>query len=426
MAHRFYDICIVGGGILGSFVAKKCLKRFPDLKIGLIEAAPKLLTQTSSKNSGVLHTGIYYTPGSLKARLAVLGVPLMKEFCRDRKIEIVDKGKLVIPTSDQELQLIHKLYQNGLDNGVDVELVDKSRALEIEKSLNSGQFFDQALHAKDAAVTHISEINAAVTEDLLREAKFNKNFELVQNSKFRNFVSRGSSSFTFDTGATTKVQCGFLINCAGLDSLRIAQELNARNDLVQLGLKGFYLKAKLEDLENKGIPFPETLLYPAPPMGGSVFLGSHTTTTPDGYLKIGPNALPVTSQSLRFRGLVPESIFREIGHFGQLSASLAKNGKIGYYLDHLRTQASLLRKDNTLDYIKKIYDFGSISRARDCFRWEGAGIRTVLFDLERGEPETDFLVERGIRSVHLLNYSSPGWTCAIPMADLLLDEIELS
>ena len=108
---RYYDVCIIGGGVLGSFVAKNCARRFKNARIGLLETEDNLLTHNSSRNSGVLHSGFYYKPGSLKARMAVEGTKAMKNYCKENNIEINNCGKLVIPTTEEEHLIIDLLYQ---------------------------------------------------------------------------------------------------------------------------------------------------------------------------------------------------------------------------------------------------------------------------------------------------------------------------
>jgi L-2-hydroxyglutarate oxidase LhgO len=102
MTQRYYDICVVGGGILGSFVAKNCAKRWPGASVGLLESEQNLHNHNSSRNSGVLHSGLYYTPGTLKARMSVAGTKAMKAYCDEHQIPIRNCGKLVVPTTEDQ------------------------------------------------------------------------------------------------------------------------------------------------------------------------------------------------------------------------------------------------------------------------------------------------------------------------------------
>lgn len=103
---RYYDICIIGGGILGSFIAKNCASKFKTARIGLLEAEKCLLSHNSSRNSGVLHSGFYYKPGTLKAEMALKGTEALKEYCEENDIEINECGKLVIPTTKSEHDVV--------------------------------------------------------------------------------------------------------------------------------------------------------------------------------------------------------------------------------------------------------------------------------------------------------------------------------
>ena len=136
MTQRYYDICIIGGGILGSFVAKNCAKRWPEASVALLESEQQLHTHNTSRNSGVLHSGLYYAPGTLKARMSVAGTKAMKEYCKEHGIPISNCGKLVIPTTLAQHQTLDLVYEQGLKNGVEVEKVDSSTMLRMEPFAN--------------------------------------------------------------------------------------------------------------------------------------------------------------------------------------------------------------------------------------------------------------------------------------------------
>jgi len=163
---KYYDICIIGGGILGSFIAKNCAKQFKGARIGLLEAEKNLLTHNSARNSAVLHSGFYYGEGSLKAQMSVEGAKAMKEYCEENNIEVNNCGKLVIPTTEKEHEVIQQLYDQGIANGVNVELVDVQRMKEIEPMAKANEHFKFALYSPDAAVSSLNGINRCIKREL--------------------------------------------------------------------------------------------------------------------------------------------------------------------------------------------------------------------------------------------------------------------
>ena len=284
---RYYDICIVGGGILGSFVAKNCAKQFKNARIGLLEAETDLLTHNSARNSGVLHTGFYYGEGTLKSEMAVKGSIAMKEYCEEHGVEVNHCGKLVIPTNEQEHEVVKQLYEQGLANGVNVELVDAQKMKEIEPLAKANDKFQFALHAPDAAVTSIDGVLRAVRAEL-------RQFDNLEINTGTVFKKKGNQYLDSDEIVTNKgkIEAKIVINVSGHDCLRIAKQFGIGTQYQMFPLRGFYLKADGAELQKKGYRVPQTLLYPCPPEKSSLFLGSHTTTTTDGDFKVGPTAIP--------------------------------------------------------------------------------------------------------------------------------------
>lgn len=166
MTQRYYDICVVGGGILGSFVAKNCAKRWPGASVALFESEQQLHTHNSSRNSGVLHSGLYYAPDTLKARMSVAGTKAMKDYCKEHNIPISNCGKLVVPTNEPQHQTLETLLEQGRKNGVEVEKIDAASILRMEPCSNPNDSFKYALFSPSTSVTSISGILEAVKLEL--------------------------------------------------------------------------------------------------------------------------------------------------------------------------------------------------------------------------------------------------------------------
>lgn len=413
---RYYDICIIGGGILGSFVAKNCAKQFKGARIALLEAEDTLLSHNSARNSGVLHTGFYYGEGTMKAEMAVKGSKAMKEYCEEHDIEINNCGKLVIPTSEQEHVIIKQLYEQGLANGVNVELVDAEKMKEIEPLAKANDSFRYALYAPDAAVSSIDGILSSVRREL-------RQFDNLEINTGTVFKKKGNQYIDSDEIITNKgnIEAKIIINVSGHDCLRVAQQFGLANEYQMFPLRGFYLKANCQKLEENGFRYPKTLLYPVPPEKSALFLGSHTTPTTDGYFKVGPTAIP----GLSGRHFTTFSKFSlaEAARTLQLAGSLLLHKDFGYYWKMLRQQQSLMKAQNNIDSLASFADINPTANFTDQFEWSNGGVRTLVFNKYTKQLEKDFIVKEKDRSIHVINYASPGWTSAISMADYITDRI---
>lgn len=156
--NKSYDICVVGGGILGSLIARNCARKWPHASIGLLESEQTLHSHNSSRNSGVLHAGLFYAPGSLKAKMSVEGARQMKEYCKNHQIPIHYTGKLVIPSTAKEHTILEGIYQQGIKNGVDLQKVDKSAMLDIDHYAKASDSFSFAVYSPSTAVSSISGV----------------------------------------------------------------------------------------------------------------------------------------------------------------------------------------------------------------------------------------------------------------------------
>lgn len=414
---RYYDICIIGGGILGSSIAKNCAKKFKNARIGLLEAEDRLFGHNSSRNSGVLHTGIYYTPGTLKAKFSVEGVQAMKSYCAENSIDVNNCGKLIVPVTSEENALVENLYKNGIANGTDCELVDANGAREIEPLVKISGEFEHALYCKDAAVTSLGDILGSLKSEL---DEFD-NLEVNSNTRF---VKKLNQYIDTDEILTNqgKIEAKIVINTAGHDALRIAKQFGVGTGLSQMHLKGYYLKAMKADLEKNDLKVPSVLLYPSPPAEGTMFLGDHTTPTVDGDFKLGPSAMPALSG--RHFGTFGDFSLAEVYETMSLATKFLGHEDFGMYMKLLREQFSLLRKMNKIGKLAEFSDVQISKNFADQFKWSNGGIRHVVFD-EDLKPLGDFLVKERDRGLHIINYNSPGWTAAFPMADYVTEKIQL-
>lgn len=282
------DICVIGGGIIGSSVANAVSKRFQSSKIILIDREETLFQHNSSRNSGVLHSGIYYKEGTLKAQLCSKGNRMMKELIKKNGLWIRESGKVIVPKNIKEQEALGNLLRQGRANGANVELISKEKCLKIEPTVNFHDGVSEVLFTPDAVICDLGQVIGAVNHELMS----NQNCTVMVNQEFDKLIDVSPDSVRFKTKSGQEFQTGHLINCSGKDALRIAKQFGVGLDLEMFFLKGYYLKTPLYNLP-KG-SYPEVLIYPVPPLDGSIFLGVHTTTTRE-YLKFGPNAFPALS-----------------------------------------------------------------------------------------------------------------------------------
>ena len=268
------DILIIGGGILGLATAYQFTKFSPRLKITLLEKESSLAIHQTGHNSGVLHTGIYYNPGSLKAINCREGKSKMEAFCKNEGIELEICGKVIVAVSENELSTLESIYQRGRTNGVRCEMIGPEKLNELEPHV----FGIRALHVPDAGIVNFKK----VCDRLQFRIK-----EIGQNEIFLSrkvtSIKQGSQSIIVKT-EKEEFESNHLVNCAGLYSDKVT--------------------AMTQSIESKIVPFrgeyyeiiPEkrylckNLIYPVPDQN-LPFLGVHFTRMIDGSVECGPNAV---------------------------------------------------------------------------------------------------------------------------------------
>lgn len=394
---RTPDYLIVGGGIIGLTVALEVRRRFPDAGVVVLEKEGRVGLHASGRNSGVLHAGFYYSEDSLKARFSREGTKRWTELCLERGLPINRCGKLVVAKDASELSGLEELRRRGEKNGVEVQLVDEAEAGEIDPLARTVQ---SALWSPTTASVDPSR----VMEEMAREA-IGKGIEITTDTLFlrRKGAAAETSAGVFEPG--------YLINAAGVYADRIARDFGFAQDLTILPFKGLYLYG---DPAEAGL---RVHLYPVPDLE-KPFLGVHFTLSADGRVKIGPTATPAFwrehyrgLENLRLAEMLPivgreASLFLR-NDFGFRSMALEELKK--YSRRKLARMASRLVRDMPMDSFR---------------RWGKPGIRAQLFHTKERRLEMDFRVEGDDRSFHVLNAISPAFTCALPFAEFVLDEVE--
>src|SRR5690606_7071393 len=277
MDRLSFDIIVIGGGCVGLATAYKINTRHPHLKIAVLEKESRVAAHQTGRNSGVIHSGIYYKPGSYKAKNCVEGRRELVSFAREYGVQHDVCGKVIVATQESELAHMNKVFRNGQANGVeDIELLSPEAIKDIEP-------FCEGIAGIRVGCTGIIDY-AGLCEKLadLITQKF-PGSGVFLDTEVRDFIRQDGKT----TVATShgNFEANYIVACAGLQSDRIAQKQGARGDAAIVGFRGDYY-----DLTEKGRSKVRNLIYPVP-NPQFPFLGVHFTRMTNGTVECGPNAV---------------------------------------------------------------------------------------------------------------------------------------
>jgi len=281
------DFLIIGAGVAGLAIAAELTLRFDKKSVTLLERHGKFGQETSSRNSEVIHAGIYYPPGSLKARLCVAGNRMLYDFCRSRDIPHQRLGKLIVAGDDQEMATLAALLATGRENGVDdLEMLDAKQVARLEPQVRACG----ALYSPSTGVIDSHRLMARLEWLVLRNsAAIAYNHEVIGVSPGQNGTT---VIYRSPSGSEEKVYCRYLINSAGLAADRIASLMGI--DINRAGYRLFPCKGEYFSLPRSAAQRMTHLIYP-PPFKDLRGLGIHVTKSLDGAVRLGPNAFYVDS-----------------------------------------------------------------------------------------------------------------------------------
>jgi L-2-hydroxyglutarate oxidase len=269
------DVVIIGAGIVGLAVAYALKRRVRDLQIAVVDKEPRVACHQTGRNSGVIHTGVYYKAGSLKAKLCTQGRAQMVDFCQAEGIPHEICGKVIVATRDEELKQLTELERRAQANGVTAQRVDQKQLLEIEPEVSGFS----GLHVPHAGIVNYAAVSERLKERL-SEAGVIFHFE----SEVRGFSQKGAD---IEVETTTRhLTCRYVVNCGGLQSDRLAEwggGAPGRLKIVPFRGEYFQLSPRARRLVNH-------LIYPVP-NPDFPFLGVHFTRGIDGEVECGPNAV---------------------------------------------------------------------------------------------------------------------------------------
>ena len=377
-------------------MALELRRRDPAAAVTLLEKEPEWGLHASGRNSGVLHAGFYYTADSLKARFTREGNRQLTAYCESRALPLNPCGKLVVARAAGDLTVLDELMLRGRANGVALEDLSAADARRLEPRVKT---FQRALFSPTTA----SIDPAAVLRSL------------VDDARAAGVVLRPHTAYLGRLGGLVRTSAGtispgYLVNTAGLYADRVARDWGFGERYRILPFKGLYLRAA------PGSAGFRTHIYPVPDPTRP-FLGVHVTLGPDGTASLGPTAIPAFWRE-HYGGLRGFSL-PECVEIIAREAGLLLRDAFGFR----RLALDELRKYSRRRIVGLAAELASGIREVDFRCWGRAGIRAQLIDIRDGRLEMDFKYEGDDRSFHVLNAVSPGFTCALPFAAHLVNEI---
>jgi L-2-hydroxyglutarate oxidase LhgO len=390
---------IIGGGIVGLATARQLLRQHPGADVTVLEKESAPGQHQTAHNSGVLHCGLYYTPGSLKARLAVEGISEMAEFCEAHQVPHEICGKLVVATNDAEVTRMEKLFERGEANGLEgIEKLNRDQMREIEPHVGGVA----ALKVPQEGIVDYIAVTAALVKNIEKMGG-----KVIANARATGF--REGSEWTVETPAGD-FSADWIINCAGLHCDRVSQLAGQKRDLRIVPFRGeyFQLKPESQHLVNH-------LIYPVPDPAFP-FLGVHFTRLISGGIEAGPNAvLAFAREGYRKTNLNVRDLFDALTYVG-LWRFATKYPKM--CVNELRGSFS---KKYFCKQLQKLVPGIQPSDLEP----GGAGVRAQAMSTE-GDLVQDFHFARGTRALHVLNAPSPAATASLAIGTEIINQLEFN
>ena len=422
-----FDFLVIGGGIVGLASARQLQRQYPDARVLLVEKENAIAQHQTGHNSGVIHAGVYYAPGSLKADFCRRGAQATKQFCLNNDIPFDTCGKLLVATNELEQQRMQTLYNRCVDNGIDVKLQSQQELHAREPNIRG----IGAIWVPETAVVNYQQICQRLSEQFVEAGGQIEYGQQVIN------IEEGEHHVTAYSRA--HFYCGkFLLSCAGLMADRLAALMNAKiainddlsdnNDQKNKSDKNAKNTSRNVN-QFKIIPFRgeyyrlpgsrqgiiNHLIYPIPDPE-LPFLGVHLTKTIDGGVTVGPNAV---------LGFKREGYGRFNFNATDTWDIVTFKGMLPLIKNHWRSGFSeLLDSWSKLGYLKRVQKYCPQLKSMD-LQPVPAGVRAQAV-LPNGELVHDFLFAETSRSLHVCNAPSPAATSAFPIAEYLVNTIDQS
>ena len=391
-----YDFAVVGGGIVGLSTGMAIYERFPNAKVVIIEKESVVAEHQTGHNSGVIHSGIYYKPGSFKARFARQGSKSMTEFCQTYGIDHDICGKVIVATKQEELSLLENLYQRGLQNELAIQKIGRDELKEIEPHVNGLG----AIRVPQAGIVNYKQVSEKFAEIIQKHGG-----EIHLNTRVEK-MHEESDRVIIETNRGT-LKASMVINCAGLHSDRVAAAAGYKTDMKILPFRGEYFKLVPEKRH-----LVKHLIYPVP-NPKFPFLGVHFTRMISGEVDAGPNAvLSFKREGYKKTDFNAKDLIESLSFPGlwKMAGKFAKEGLDEYVRSFSKKQFT----KSLQELIPEIQEADLIPAP--------AGVRAQALKRD-GNMVDDFHIIMGKRTIHVCNAPSPAATASIEIGKEVVNRI---
>lgn len=391
-----FDLAVVGGGIVGLATAFRFAARFPGKRVVVLEKEPRVAEHQTGHNSGVLHSGIYYKPGSLKAINCRAGKRAMEEFCRDEGIAHDICGKVIVAVDDSDLPALHRIHERGVANGVNCTLIDKARLAELEPHAAGVK----AIHVPEAGIVNYRQVCERLAEKVRVAGG-----DVLLGAKVTAVRHRSDEVVVVSTRG--EVRAKQLVNCGGLHSDRVARLTGQDPGAQIVPFRGEYF-----ELRPSAERLCRNLIYPTPDPQFP-FLGVHFTRMIGGGVECGPNAvLAFGREGYNFFDVNPRDLLETLTYRGFLRMGV-KHWKMGL--------GEMWRSLNKAAFVRALQRLVPEIRAEDMHPVP-AGIRAQAVAPDGGLVD-DFLIQEADRVVNVCNAPSPAATASLQIGATIVDRV---
>ena len=394
-----YDVTIIGAGIVGLSVGYNLIQERPGLSIAILDKEHEVAFHQTGRNSGVIHSGIYYKPGSSKAVNCKKGYDLMLDFCRKEGIEHEICGKLIVASTEEEEDKLMGIYRRGLENGLDgLEILNESELKDVEPHVRG----TKGIRVPQAGIVDYKQV-AIRLKELLQDS--GGHFYLGNKVKK---ISRQNGLYLIN-GENAALETRFLVNCAGLYSDKIAI-MNG----IKLAARIIPFRGEYYLLREERKYLVKNLIYPVPDPAFP-FLGVHFTRRINGSIDAGPNAvLAFKREGYTKREFKMDEFLESVTYPGFLKVAL-KYWKVGMY--------EMYRSFSKKAFVKALQKLIPEIEEGDLIAG-GSGVRAQLCG-RNGKLVDDFMIKYAENSVHVINAPSPAATSALQIGKLITEKMLL-
>ena len=395
-----FDIAIIGGGIVGAATFYKIQKRNPSLKLALFEKEDSLAAHQTGHNSGVIHSGLYYKPGSLKARNCIEGRHELVDFAKTYNVDHDVCGKVVVATDEKELPHMNRIFGIGTENKIEgIEKINAEQVREIEPHVKS-------IGGIWVPCTGIIDFVGATKKMVELAQSINENSKVFMGHEIKNIVKEDTFSVLHSTKGTFKAK--YLVFCAGLQADRLAKTDGVKLKEKVVGFRGDYY-----ELTDQAKHKVKNLIYPVP-NPDFPFLGVHFTRMTNGEIECGPNAVFTFKR---------EGYNKTDFSLKDTADALSYGGTWKLFFNNMSFGINEYRRAFSKRLFLKTLQRMIPSLESNDIRPGRAGVRALLLSQD-GDTRDDFRIEYHGNSIHVLNAPSPAATASLAIGNYVSEEAE--